>query len=207
MGLWEEYCVLCGGPASMEVTVLRASFDDQDYPWKRASSALRGTAWLNNFSGCEVYVGDPERRRRASAPPRAVGKYTWYGAWQKPGESEFQSYTNYRLTEQKGSGRYGVAFHTKCKRLLCKHGCMPSGDELWAQLSRQEAGNALTNPKHRYGGLSKYHGQEFDYLECVKDKNAWMLQDPLTHERNARRILGFWDSRVKRRAATRRAEE
>ena len=186
----------CGGPSVCP----RAYKEDYEEDYYEAEgftvaemrSALRCTAWLSK------YVGVTEISGNNRIP---IGEYNEYGAWIKNDDaknSRCDGYTNYMMHFDK-KAIYGVAFHSKCAKLIERElGYKVNFCHLWPLLlSEQDFGNCLKS--NSYGGMSKYAGnmQEFQYSACVADGNEWMLHDPLKDKKNADRIIKVWTPLVK----------
>ena len=181
MGVWDEMCLVCGGPPEApDARIVQETMRDEGsrVDFAAVKAMLQKTAWLSKF------VGIPP-----SEKPQKLGAYTGYGSF-FAGKGAFNGATNVRDNE--GNLPFGLTCHADC----CKHleralGYKPRFAHIWPILMKQrQVGNYFTNCE--YGGISKYWGQGFATARLVVDGKAWMLQSPLHDAKNAQRITAVW---------------
>ncbi len=184
MGVWDEFCAICGGPpvfSSYDVLAQKAL----DLEIKVDANALKKLAvdgaWTREWVGMA-----------SDGSEGPVGSYSCYGSFDAVGgEKEFFLSTNVTPKDIRKGVRYGVAAHKACVSVL-----------------RSELGYSLrfadvTMKRYNlvegidYSAISKYHDQDFDSLGMLRDGVAWMLIDPTKDERNRKRIVSMWQERAR----------
>ena len=189
MGVWDEMCLVCGGPpAAFDVAQiaeiardLAQESDTLALSPKQVRDGLRGTAWLAKYVGIDHVDA-----------LRNVGAYDNYGAFRLSRDTAFHGATNFRFDNVPDGQPFGLTCHRACHALLAeKLKYKLRFADVWPTLMRQQQqGNYFTS--WSYGGINKYHAQDFDVVALLEDGNAWMLQDPRRNERNSARILRVW---------------
>lgn len=181
MGIWDEYCVICGGPlmnmykkgrkiydptTDSEIQIIRSGCDWLEKVMMITSDnqTIRNCKW-NSMSSDIVNCG---QKKYVITP------------------------VNYhaRLYDQDG---YGVVCHNDCYELIetkLKHKLV------FANVCRMlDKLNCLLKKKSAYGKITKYYSQFFDYYTANKE-NSWLLQSPLSNKENRERILKSWTKLV-----------
>ena len=180
MGVWHEFCVVCGGPPYGPtirnlVSLMGKAYveDNHDAMLKFAKETRWAKRWIGVSSTEETVL---------------LGWYTEYGAFHAlDGKGDFNLQTNFLHDNVPEGERYGIGAHRACATLL-----------------KQELGYSLrfADIFHLaegipYGPIEKYHAQYFEYVDMWEDGLAWMLRDPLEGFRNRRRILSIWQPFVR----------
>lgn len=180
MGVWDEMCLVCGGPPEVpNAKLVEEMMQDEGARADLAAikAMLQKTAWLNKYIGITP-----------SEKPLKLGAYTGYGSFSVR-KGVFHGATN---AKDESSGPCGLTCHADCyKHLELALGYRLRFAHIWPLLMKQrQAGNYFT--KCSYGGISKYWGQSFATGKLLKDGKAWMLQSPLHDAKNAQRVLAVW---------------
>lgn len=183
MGVWDETCLVCGGPPDApDAKVVHEMMQDDGLEGADLATMkglLQKTSWLDR------HVGIPPSER-----PIKLGAYTGYGSFFH-GEETFHGATNARHNPA-SSVPYGLTCHADCYiHLQQALGYSLQFADIWPLLIQQrQVGNYLTNCK--YGGISEYWEQVFATDRLLEDGKAWMLQSPLHDATNAQRITAVW---------------
>lgn len=141
--------------------------------------------WIENFQGYS----------RNNPIKKDIGKYESYGYWTLNNQ-QFHGNTNLKYaicTDE--TVDYVVAYHSKCCDLLESQQVMPSNKKLWDLIENQEHSNSILGGNF-YDGIEQYHGQDFDWVSCMKDENMWMVKDPIRNKLNGERIINIWKNEL-----------
>lgn len=146
------------------------------------TAALRGTAWLQDWMGLTQ-----------NGQIVSIGQYDDYGGWEQASTGRrYSSCTHHQVTPEL-CHTLVIPMHRCCAQILKQQGIKLSFARIWAALLKQgmkcSYGLSALKP---YGGIAKYHQQEFLLDACIQDKCQWMLKDPTTNKRNALRITKLW---------------
>ncbi|MBI2502155.1 MAG: hypothetical protein HYW07_02845 [Candidatus Latescibacteria bacterium] len=185
MGVWHEFCLVCGGPPYGETY--------RDLVWwadglknldATEQDALRQLAKETRWTKYWVGVSSAEEQVR-------LGRYTEYGSFEtRDGRGEFHLRTNFDNDNVPEGERYGIAAHRACATLLENElGYSLRFADLFDRLEG-EFGNLLEEID--YGDIATYHMQNFELFEMWEDGLAWMVRNPLEDSRSRRRVLGMW---------------
>jgi hypothetical protein len=180
MGIWEEYCTVCGGPTWI---------DRNAYPTNTSQ-----TKWLADLIGVE-------RTEQPTTVLHHLVSYSGYGDFATQEGKTFQSKTNHATGNAGNLDPMGIICHRECMKLLQ---CTPVTKNILDNLFNNVAYAGLVKGcKKRYAGIEKYHSQSFDIETMAKDNNTWMIQDPSrTQSRNRKRILAVWYDIVRKPPST-----
>jgi hypothetical protein len=172
MGVWSDYCLVCGGP--FRNTCWDEDGDDEiDYP---------ELAWL-----CQSYTIDQDEGLHKT------GLIDCGTPHLDNGSTETNFHTCPMNWEDGDDFKPAVACHRICYKLIKK--------ELGYRIKFSDVKDLLDDllcvfaDKKSYGRMHKYSfGQEFESEAFTKDK--WLLTDPTTNEKNKARIIKTWASFV-----------
>ena len=180
MGEWDDACVICGGPPSYG-----------------HSAPEHETEWLDSCLGIT----------EASTEPVQLGPYNGSGSYGDDGDFVSHAVWSAFHPEKFGVPRNpyqdyqpwyrqaGIVCHKACWELLYKElGYKIKYSDVWPL---QRFGSNLLEGPYSYGGMTTYYDQFFFVDSCLHN-TPWMLQDPCTCTRNAKRILQIWQPIVKR---------
>lgn len=184
MGVWDEFCAVCGGPPVF-------------YPYDRLAEKARDLELKVDFGALEKLAKDGEWTRSwvgigsdGSVVP--LGAYTGYGSFEAPdGKGEFKLSTNVTPKEVRSGARHGVGAHAACVGVLRD----ALGYALRYADLRMRRYNLVEGIE--YGDIANYHDQDFDTLGTLENGVEWMLHDPSTSERNRKRIVAMWEARAR----------
>lgn len=185
MGMWDEFCTICGGPTYV-------LFDDMDEgesePLPRPAPDPADYTWLESF------IGITSKEEVIHLAP-----YGGYGSFDiaQPDTSPYSYFAIGRNNEDvvdKEAAR-GYACHVTCYNLLQQ--------ELNYTLKHADVQPLLIDPNDGdydynsfswcdYGGLAEYGGQSLGDVQLVKDRKLWMIEDPSRDAQNRERILKLW---------------
>jgi len=212
MSLYDEYCLICGGPPG------DIDLDDlaQQVLTGQCSSPL-GTADPRavaqalatvkaNLGWVKHWVGITSDERRWD-----LGEYTGDGCFRLPdSEQQFLPEGPWRSShirmnkwrEKRGQpprelppydGPSGIVFHRSCEQVLqADLDYQPSHRALIHRLRDgfNRDGNLVEGLD--YGPIVGCFEQYFDYVKAIVDGIDWMLRDPLVHRRSRERIVEMW---------------
>lgn len=177
MGMWEEYCTICGGPTWIDMDV---------YPAQ--------TRWLVDLVG--VDHTEPNHRR-----VHHLVSYSGYGDFTTREGRTFQGKTNHANGNVGNLDPTGFICHRACMRLLER--CATTRGIIDKLFNNVTHAGLIKGCKKRYAGIEKYHSQTFDMESMVKDNNTWMLEDPSHKQsRNRKRILTVWHDIINKPPST-----
>jgi hypothetical protein len=182
MGVWDEFCAVCGGPSvfySYESFAEKAVNLEIAVDLKALEQFVSDGAWTRKWVGV---VSDESLAQ--------LGHYTGYGSFDATdGKGEFYLSTNVTPKDVRKGARYGVGAHEACVKVLQTElgYTLRFADLRMRTLNRVEG--------IEYGDIARYHDQDFDSLGMLRDGLAWMLHDPTQHERNRARIVAMWKTR------------
>jgi hypothetical protein len=183
MGVWDEFCAVCGGP-SVFYSYDRIAEKARDLELKIDDKALQALArngvWTRSWVGLA-----------ADGSEAPLGAYSGYGSFDAAdGKGEFYLSTNVTPKDIRKGARYGVGAHVACVSVLRKS----LGYSLrFADVTMRKY-NLVDGVD--YSDIAKYHDQDFDCLTMIEDGVEWMLNDPTTDERNRKRIVDKWQARA-----------
>jgi hypothetical protein len=165
MGVWSDYCLICGGPYRNSFYTDSDQIDYPDLTWLLLSYCI--TDQNKKFKTGIVDCGEAQNND---------GK-------------EFST-CPLHWEEESFDRTKAISCHRNCYMLLKKkfHYELKFSDVY--NLLDEYIG--VLKCKTIYGKMNKYSfGQEFD-SDCVI-KNKWLLTDPLLDHDNKRRILNIWE--------------
>jgi hypothetical protein len=215
MGVWDEYCLICGGPPGgidLDDLAQQVLEGCNDSPLGTADPRAVAHAlerldaemdWATHWVG----IASDERRW-------VLSEYTAGGTFRlQEGDQEFRLEGPARSTHASlnawlvrtgkrslgdlppNNGPSGVAFHRSCEAVL--------DADLGYRLTHRELIHRLRDGSNRdgnlvegidYGPIVTCFDQYFDYVKAIVDGIDWMLRDPLVHSRNRKRIIEMWRS-------------
>lgn len=108
-------------------------------------------------------------------------------------KSEFHGKTAYRYDLNDGAA-FGIIVHSSCHELLKTAGLLLPYEDLWNMISEDDRQASELVRDNTYSGMTKYTGQDFDWKSLMADGNIWMVQDPMTNDRNRCRLLQIWQT-------------
>lgn len=187
MGVWEEYCCVCGGPSKIyRLSELAEDMRDPADIKKLQVTLHNAKPWVTKWIGID-----------SSEKMYKLGAYDMYGGFQLSGKAVFNLATNYENENVQPGAAYGIACHTACKKLLKdKLDYKICYGDVWHRLGGKLAESPSLLPG-TYGGIREYQGQDFDWCRLAINGDAWMVADPNKDSRNAARILKIWRPVVK----------
>lgn len=163
MGIWEEYCTVCGGPT-----------------WIDEELVLRYGTWL-----CEQ-IGISQNNEIIDLQ---VASYDRYGAFVTSDGLPFCSKTNATCHNLNGE-LHGIICHKNCLNLVqSETGFDMSYNNLYKRVG---PAGILKQCIKRYTPMNKYQKQMFEIEAMEKDGNGWLLTDPMSPGRNRYRIVAMW---------------
>lgn len=179
MGVWDEFCAVCGGPSVFHPAD-RLEETAQSLELKIDPKALKALAssgaWTNKWVGLGADGSEAE-----------LGPYTGYGSFSAAdGGKEFFLSTNVKPKDIRSGVRYGVGAHVACYNVLRKS----LGYSLRFADVKMKRYNLVEGID--YSDIAKYHDQDFNCLGMVEDGAQWMLNDPTKDTRNQERIVAKW---------------
>lgn len=183
MGVWDEFCAVCGGPpvfSTHDILVEKAENLELKIDPKALKALASNGAWTREWVG----IG-------ADGTEAPVGPYSGYGSFDGvDGQKEFRLSTNVTPKDIRGGARYGLGAHAACVSVLRKS----LGYSLRFADVTMKRYNLVDGID--YSDIDKYHDQDFDCLTMVEDGTEWMLNDPTKDARNRDRILAKWRARA-----------
>ena len=184
MGVWDEYCVICGGPLRNFFTKGREMYSEDTNNFFIIPKTITKYNWLNKL----YIITSVEENIKALGE-----QYTEYGEFKVKNNLYIITPMNWHNDSFKNIKGYGTVCHRDCYELLIK--------ELDYFLSFSNICRLLKGENNllrkRYGAMDKYIGQDYDYYSANKE-NSWLLESPLKNIRNKDRILNIWKPLVDR---------
>lgn len=182
MGIWDEYCLICGGPLWNNFIKGKDMYDE--HTGLSHSIIKKDYNWLNDLylilsSGLIIST--------------TVDNHYESGEFKIKGKKYVITPLNYHNSN--AGDDYGIVCHRDCYKLL--------SDKLNYELRFNnicrllDTGNSLIKNKSGYGVMVKYQSQFFNYYDA-HTQNAWLLESPLKNKKNMERILKMWGKIVNR---------
>jgi hypothetical protein len=204
MGVWDEVCVVCAGPLRNKIdsafkpyTIKNKVIDKFDYEnYKSVIKKLETPCkWLENL----YIISSTEEKLPI------IGKYyTETGSFVINNDVYIVTPLNWNMegvmVRIKGKfkdvkPKHGIVCHQDCYNFIKKN---LNYSIKFSDVSRLLADNACHLKKVTvYRPADKYIGQDYDYVNAVKD-NVWILFSPLKDKQNASRILEIWKPLVEK---------
>ena len=163
MGVWEEFCTVCGGPT-----------------WVDEELVSKYGTWL-----CQQ-VGISQNNEIVRLQ---LASYDGYGTYVTVDGMPFDSKTNVALHNRHGN-LHGIVCHENCLKLVkAETGFDMSYNNLYRRVGPSGILNQCTK---RYADMKKYQKQMFEIDAMEKDGNEWLLKDPQRPDMNRYRIVAMW---------------
>lgn len=156
MGVWDEYCLICGAPNYSDVK--KYNWMDKHYFITNDNKILKTSS--SDYTGSYYNINNKHYE---------LISLTWHDKLNQYG--------------------YGIMCHQNCYKLLndkLKY-TLKFGD-VCRILSKT---NNLLKSKSKYGKISKYQDQFFNWNKVVENIE-YVLIDPLKNKENAKRIIELW---------------
>ncbi len=186
MGIWDIYCCVCGGPATLFDTS-DLDFDPSEHvDTKNLISAItKAKSWITEWVGI-----DPEERLHA------LRDYDMYGSFRTSDKKIFESAATFNIAYSRPDVLHGITCHSACHKFLWQRlNYDLSFEDVFElirkndQLPRELSGS--------YMQMSLYQSQLFDWIKLANNKDTWLVCDPNKNARNASRILTIWRPLIK----------
>lgn len=176
MGIWDEYCLICGGPIINYFDGNTVMYDDND---NEIICNKKEYNWLNNL----ILILSNEQIIKLT------GKhYADSGKFVLNNKLYIVTPINYHSKWINHDG-YGVICHQDCYKLIeynLHHKI------LFSNIAKLlHTGNCLLKNISKYKPMDKYISQLFDYYHADQ-QNKWLLDNPLKNNENKKRILNIW---------------
>ena len=170
---FESFCVICGGP----VEYYMYDYADKSHKWLNDVYIITNNEKKLKINNGKTYYNGEYMYNR-----KRYNVYHWN--WHQFSDNKRIKYG------------YGVVCHQKCYILLTRS---LKYKLKFANICRKFDTNYgfLLRPTSKYGIIKKYVDQDFDYEKVHDDNNTWLLQNPLTNNKNKSRILKMWKPLVK----------
>ncbi len=168
MGVWEEYCCVCGGPSKTpNLSALAEDIHDARFVKKIQVALNNAKPWVTKWIGID-----------SSEKVYKLGAYDMYGGFKLSGKAIFNLATNYENENVQPGAAYGIACHTACRKLLQNElGYKICFKDVWHKIGGQSAESPSLLPG-TYAGIQQYQGQDFDWCRLAFNGDAW-LQIPI----------------------------
>lgn len=174
MGVWDEYCVICGGPLRNDYIKgeILHDFGDNDEIEIEVDETNHKYDWLG-----KLYIITSEEHIVSAN----------HSQYDQSGSFDIGN-TNYVIARplwhsaiKYGDG-YGYVCHKDCYHFIDNHfrHKLQFGD-----LCRSEYKYS------KYGLMKKYMRQDFRFFTVNRD-NPWLIESPLYNNMNASRIISIW---------------
>lgn len=177
MGIWDEYCLICGGPIRNDFDGVQEIYSDEsdtDYKAK-----IKEYDWLNKL----FLILSNNKIMKANNK-----QYNSYGEIVINRKVYTITPFNYHQDWKYVDG-YGVVCHQDCYNLLEKS---LKYELLFSDVCQLLAeGNSLLKQQSKYAPMNKYISQIFKFYYADRD-NEWILESPLENSDNKKRILNIW---------------
>lgn len=172
MGIWEEYCLICGGPLNDEFTI---EIDD-----KQKQVTKKEYKWMYQL----FILTNDNKIIKAN-----YGDYELSGSFEIGSKEYHTTPINYQETN------YGVVCHRDCYHLILKK---LKHDIIFANVCRLlDKYNSILKPKSKYKPMDKFMQQFYEYDLIVKN-HSWLLESPLVNKQNEERVLKIWTPLITR---------
>jgi len=175
MGIWEEYCLICGGPLNDEFTLYDEETQEETQITKKEYKWMYQLFLLTNDN--------------------KIIKTT-YNNYELSGEFEIGT-TSYVVTpiHYGSTDNYGVICHQDCYHLIHKK---LKHEIVFANVCRMlDKYNNTLKPKSKYKPMDKFIQQFYEY-DLITKNHSWLLESPLVNKQNQERILKIWTPLVTR---------
>ena len=187
MGIWDEYCLVCGGPLKNDLIKGEILYDTSDNEYI-VPKTMAEYNWLN-----KLYLIS----RSGVKIPAEASQYESSGYFVVNGLIFTVTPLNWHQNPYLKNGKgfdYGIVCHRACYNLLSQelHYGLIFGDV--CRLLNEN--NCLLNPVSKYGKMAEYIGQIFDIFKADVENN-WLLSNPISNTENSERILKIWTPLVK----------
>lgn len=177
MGVWEEYCLICGGPLTNKFILIKYT-EEEDI---QTTITKKEYNWMNQLF---LLTSDNQIIKTMG------NKYDSYGGF-KLGPKSY-AVSPHRYVE---SDNYGVVCHQDCYHLIQKK---LKHDMLFVNVCRLlDKYNSILKPKSKYKPMDKFIQQFYEYNLIIKN-HEWLLESPLVNKQNEQRILKIWTLLVDR---------
>jgi len=171
MGLWEEYCVICGAPMSL------IGLENTLVPLHRKYT------WLQKFMGINKDNKKIPLEGYDYGPHLFDKNHNKFviTSW------DWDFYAKNKVLD------YGIAVHKDCYKLLKKEFNYDiKFTDVYDFLNKKAK---KTNFKF-YKSMTKHMGQFFNDDQPFPKSSYYLLESPLKNEKNKKRILGLWRTKV-----------
>lgn len=167
MGVWSDYCIICGGPYKNEG--MNENDEDvvyEDCEWLNFSYSITESEEVVETELVDCGYAEADGKKFSTCPVH----------W---GDNIYE-------------GTKSITCHRKCYHFLKNTlgYTLKYGDVI--DLIAMGSGIGVIKDHQLYGDMERYSfGQDFDSDGFLNDK--WLLKDPFDNEKNGRRILKIWE--------------
>jgi hypothetical protein len=185
MGVWDEYCFVCGGPLRNPFTKGKSVYDvdkkHHDVLEHSVTHTITKYKWLDKL----IVINSEEKIYKVDG-----STYGNYGVFELDNVNLSVTPANWHECDYD----YGVVCHVDCHKVINK---VFGYKIMFANVCRLlRPFNSLL--KTNYREMQKYSGeQDFNAYDC-HTHYGWMLESPLKNKRNCDRIVLIWGNLIER---------
>lgn len=183
MGVWDQYCLICGVTASSMQYIYRSD------EIVRAQCESKNYKWLKNI----LIITNMEKIIETSSE-----NYNNYGGYTVGKTTYNVSPVGWHLVSEPSeilNDKYGIACHKNCYSLL--------KDKLNYKLRFGDVCKFLDPITGilKSGYIAKYIRQDFPVIEVLGEL-PWIMENPLSNRKNSARICKIWKPLIKKIKST-----